>query len=424
MTKENEIRGKYFTESGCLNLEALKKYRSSGLSEQEKEIIKVHLEKCELCTDALEGLSLISDQDKLADIVNEINENLRDNLLIGKKRVAQKSKTIKIHNRVLYFSIAASVLILIGIFSYFKFYWQKPYSEITALTEKAIEESIPPVPQPKEKKESETAQVKKPEPIEEKTTSEDIKAQKPKKSAERKKETLQHKKIKYEDYEHEILLADENVEEENITEIEETPDTFADLASVDHLVEYSIGGIVVSGGSTADNGPSLTSTQQRAGIKRAQSYQKDKSKKFESYGEEQLGEPEAKVANAIPEHQKATSQITESDDEEMEQETVFAIVEQMPQFIGGNKELHKYLQKNLKYPQTAKEAGIQGTIHISFIVEETGEVSNAKVVRGIGGGCDEEALRVIESMPVWSPGLQRGKPIRVQFNMPIVFTLN
>ena len=424
MTKENEIRGKFFTESGCLNLEALKKYRSSGLSEQEKEIIKAHLEKCELCADALEGLSLISDQEKLADIVNEINENLRDNLSGGKEKVAQKSKTIKIHNRVLYFSIAASVLILIGIFSYFKFYWQKPNPEITVLTEKAIEENIPPVPQPEEKKESETVQVKEPEPIEEKTTSEDIKAQKPKKSAEQKKETLQHKKIKYEDYEHEILLAEENVEAENITKIEETPDTFDDLASVDHLVEYSIGGIVVKGGSTAENGASLTSVQQGAGLKRDKSYQKDKSKKLESYREEQLYEPEDKIANAIPEHQKVTSQITESDNKETEQETVFAIVEQMPQFIGGNIELHKYLQKNLKYPDSAKINSIQGTVYITFIVEKSGKVTNAKILRGIGGGCDNEALRVIESMPDWIPGYQRGKPIRVQFNMPIVFTLN
>jgi len=71
----------------------------------------------------------------------------------------------------------------------------------------------------------------------------------------------------------------------------------------------------------------------------------------------------------------------------------------------------------------ARESGIQGTVYVTFVVERNGNVTDVKILRGIGGGCDEEALRVVQNMPKWEPGKQRGKPVRVQFNMPIKFTL-
>jgi protein TonB len=83
----------------------------------------------------------------------------------------------------------------------------------------------------------------------------------------------------------------------------------------------------------------------------------------------------------------------------------------------------KFLQDNIKYPQMARESGIQGTVYVTFVVERNGNVTDVKILRGIGGGCDEEAVRVVQNMPKWEPGKQRGKPVRVQFNMPIKFTL-
>ena len=71
----------------------------------------------------------------------------------------------------------------------------------------------------------------------------------------------------------------------------------------------------------------------------------------------------------------------------------------------------------------ARESGIQGTVYVTFVVEHDGSVTDVRILRGIGGGCDEEAVRVINSMPKWNAGKQRGKPVRVQFNMPIKFTL-
>jgi len=84
----------------------------------------------------------------------------------------------------------------------------------------------------------------------------------------------------------------------------------------------------------------------------------------------------------------------------------------------------KFLQDNIKYPIMAKESGIQGTVYVTFVVERSGAVTDVKILRGIGGGCDEEALRVVKNIAKLEPGKQRGKPVRVQFNMSIKFTLS
>jgi protein TonB len=102
---------------------------------------------------------------------------------------------------------------------------------------------------------------------------------------------------------------------------------------------------------------------------------------------------------------------------------IFTIVEEMPSFPGGELELIKFLQKNIKYPAMARENGISGKVYVTFVVDKEGKIKDAKVLRGIGGGCDEEALRVVRSMPDWKIGKQNGRPVAVQYNLPISFTL-
>jgi periplasmic protein TonB len=110
-------------------------------------------------------------------------------------------------------------------------------------------------------------------------------------------------------------------------------------------------------------------------------------------------------------------------EEEAVEAEIFTIVEQMPVFPGGEAALFKYLGKNIKYPAMAKDAGISGIVYVNFVVGEKGGISKVKVLRGIGGGCDEEAMRVVKAMPKWAAGKQRGKPVRVSYNLPIRFTL-
>lgn len=103
---------------------------------------------------------------------------------------------------------------------------------------------------------------------------------------------------------------------------------------------------------------------------------------------------------------------------------VFKVVEQMPSYPGGQGDLLKFLGTNINYPKAAKDAGIEGMVVIQYIIEKDGSISNAKVVKGIGAGCDEEALRVVNAMPNWVAGKQRGQAVPVQFNLPIRFKLD
>jgi protein TonB len=104
-------------------------------------------------------------------------------------------------------------------------------------------------------------------------------------------------------------------------------------------------------------------------------------------------------------------------------EAIFFVVEVQPEFPGGMDSMYAFIQKNLIYPEKAKAEGIEGRVFITFTIEKDGSVSNVKILRGIGGGCDEAAKEVVEKMPKWKPGTQRGKPVRVQFNLPIKFEL-
>lgn len=102
---------------------------------------------------------------------------------------------------------------------------------------------------------------------------------------------------------------------------------------------------------------------------------------------------------------------------------VFTVVEKMPSFPGGEAELYKFLGSNIKYPRQAIETNAQGRVFVQFVVEKDGSITGVKVVRGIGSGCDKESVRVVTKMPKWTPGEQRGKPVRVKYTLPIVYTL-
>ncbi len=114
--------------------------------------------------------------------------------------------------------------------------------------------------------------------------------------------------------------------------------------------------------------------------------------------------------------QPATTDVTQED-------VVFVVVEDDPEFPGGIEALYRYLASNIKYPTEAKNEKIQGTVYVSFVIEKDGSVSNIKLLRDIGGGCGQEAVRVVQQMPKWKPGRQRGQRVRTQYNLPIKFTL-
>ena len=105
-------------------------------------------------------------------------------------------------------------------------------------------------------------------------------------------------------------------------------------------------------------------------------------------------------------------------------DTVYQIAEEMPVFPGGEQAMMKFVAENINYPQEAKDKEIAGRVFVSFVVEKDGSVDEVKVMRGIGGGCDEEVVRVVKAMPKWKPGKQEGKPVRVNYMMPFNFKLD
>lgn len=112
--------------------------------------------------------------------------------------------------------------------------------------------------------------------------------------------------------------------------------------------------------------------------------------------------------------------VTEEDTGEGE---IFQVVEQMPMFPGGDEALIKWLYDNLKYPAIAQDNGIQGRVMVQFTVNKDGSIVDPEIFRGVDGSLDKEALRVVKAMPKWSPGKQRGKPVRVRYTLPVMFRL-
>ena len=102
---------------------------------------------------------------------------------------------------------------------------------------------------------------------------------------------------------------------------------------------------------------------------------------------------------------------------------IFQVVEQLPEFPGGMAELMKYLQKNLRYPQICKEQGVQGRVIVQFVVNMDSTITDVNVIKSVNPHLDEEAVRVVSSMPKWVPGRQYGKPVRVRFTLPVTFRL-
>jgi protein TonB len=109
---------------------------------------------------------------------------------------------------------------------------------------------------------------------------------------------------------------------------------------------------------------------------------------------------------------------------EEDENKIFMVVEQQPEFEGGYEAMMNFIRKNMRYPASARRMGVDGTVYVSFVVGKDGAISDVKVLRGISADCDKEAVRVVSMMPPWKPGKQNGKAVFVRFNLPIKFKLN
>ena len=128
--------------------------------------------------------------------------------------------------------------------------------------------------------------------------------------------------------------------------------------------------------------------------------------------------------NDISEDDDTENYTVEDVVEEVVEEEIFTVVEKEPEFPGGEEALYEYIGNNIVYPRQAREAGIEGVVVVEFVVEPSGKLSNVVARRKVAPALDEEAVRVVKTLPAWSPGKQRGKAVRTLFRLPINFQLN
>ena len=123
------------------------------------------------------------------------------------------------------------------------------------------------------------------------------------------------------------------------------------------------------------------------------------------------------MANAMAQHFDEGEEVIE----QSESDKVFEVVEKMPSFPGGQGALFDFMEKNIKYPKVAEDNGIQGRVLVTFIVKKDGSLSDVRVAKSVDPSLDKEAVRLVESMPKWNPGIEKGQYVNVKFRLPVTF---
>ncbi len=354
-----------FTLSGCLTSGTLEAMAKGDISGEELLQVQNHLDECELCSDALDGVKdwlnkpssvtgTISRRNKhveehYADRVKKINHRILGRVSVH-KQVDAVRKIRKMPNPYRWVALAASIILFLGIYYMVRL---RPVSDKEKLAVNKESESVI-------KNDSTPVSVK--ETLLPATPSPGKVS--PVKMEKNNKEALE--------------IIDNNADDEMFEDISVTSQN--ELSDKEPVVQKVPDQTSVSEEKTAVKNP--------------------------DFGRQHIGELK-KQQNDKEEHEVA----------------ILSVVEQMPEFPGGEKALLAFLSKNILYPASARESGIQGVVYVSFIVEATGKISKPEVLRGIGGGCDEETLRVIKMMPDWIPGQHRGKAVSVKYNLPVSFKL-
>lgn len=364
---------KLFTTSGCLTEETLFRHCSGLLQAAELQLVDDHVQACELCSLALEGYALTT-PDSFSEDMNRLNQKFAETgqtsgipghasdagEKVGDKRLVGKGRKSFLQ-RYRIELIAATLLLLIAIGG------RQIY--LGLMNPRSSENQM--------------ALAVKPDSAEEAIVESDLKPV----SSEKASPLTENKPASP------LGIAGENKLTESVNEdLVVTVDAeISEQTITEDTQPISTENEIIPEAGTLKS-PELTDTHYIEGI-------------------------------TITKANKASRLSRETAEEETAEAEIFTVVEESPHFPGGEDARIKFLQENLKYPVIARESSIQGTVFITFVIEKDGTITDIRVLRGIGGGCDEEALRALKLMPRWIPGKQRGKPVRVQFNLPVKFSL-
>lgn len=417
------LHNSIFNHDDCVAGDVLLKYAHNELSSIDKNKVEKHLLDCELCSDALEGLQMVKNRDVVASLKNEVAEKFGGQVSAG----TTKGKIIKLEFKTV-LAIAASVaLLIVSVYVFNKSLKDEKVVADSKVTEDFAEEIL-----------------KMPEPAKAEEYKSDSEPAATTPAATKIPDTKEGNKLDG------IFAADKSEEKNSKSESTKIVDVLEDA-----IVKENAGS-ALSGGESSAVRPAEEQAKSRddnAGAEdesvmmRASKDEKRTEVNTSSADKEKKTAKKAKLSKAaepaVPSSVQAQQGVSlssttvpgnDTDNESISNSAkeahtdslqVFTIVEEMPQYPGGEVEMTRFIKENTKYPQSAKDNNIQGTVYISFVVEKDGSIKAVKIQRGIAGcnECNAEALRVINLMPKWMPGKQSGKTVRVSYVLPVKFKL-
>lgn len=369
MTKTHSI-GPPFYPSGCLTQAAMKGYVEGTLPEKDRTSIEEHLASCSLCRDAMEGLSAMKDPGKFARDVTSLNKRILQSLgSAPPSRPRHVTKKIARIRTWTYAATAAVVILFIG--AYFLVQQARRANQpadLVTVTDTSQQVSGP------------------------------------------------------------ISLTQPLTEGAENQLYEETMPARDDTFKIDRKPEVSSS---PSGKETAEPEIALVSTPGPDESATVSEKKAEETIITENILDQEAQYPESQGQDIF--RGKEIGGVVAGSDKVLktaihkslgqDKEAIFTMAEQMPQFPGGDDSLAAYIRRNLQYPLQAVTSQTEGTVYVAFVINKTGIPEDAFILRGIGSGCDEEALRLVNAMPPWIPGTQRGKPVRVQYTLPIRFNI-
>ncbi|NQT77460.1 MAG: energy transducer TonB [Bacteroidetes bacterium] len=378
---------KLFNESACLSLLALERYRDKLLDDDEKAMVEAHLRECPLCKDALEGLSLLSESSASTFITNKINTRLRRKFNYASSGIGSERKMPKL--RLFLVPAAASVIILISIIAYFHYF--SPEQQDLAMLD--VQETST---MTEEKELTDKNKFAAPSPVESRKANEEAG-----------EGTDKARDDTYLGEKDESISQDLTTNTKGVTGGIAAPLTaMTSVADTETVFAETIDDIEEEKIAILELDEEIVMAQQEAlpAEEEVSMYAMDA---MAGAGVYDKASSKSKISSRKGKHDPDTTM-------------VFVVVEQMPEFPGGMDSLLMFLQTNLVFPKT-QDSIVNKTSQLTFIIYEDGSIGDVKVLRSAGGIYDREAIRVVEMMPPWIPGKQRGKAVRVQYILPVKF---
>ncbi|HPE17647.1 MAG TPA: energy transducer TonB [Tenuifilaceae bacterium] len=382
----------HHSSSDCITQDVLIKYIRGQLDGKTMNRIERHISVCPMCADELEGIQHLQNPEEIHSIVEDINSRIDSNVKRGDRRI-----------RVYYISRIAAIFVVLLAVSVLILYFLNINRSDSFLSDNA---------------ELELAKEETPKEVMNLPHDEVLNEEKIAKEKRLEKEAIPKPPPPPSETVEIYSIVDDDVEVDEISDdidlIFEEPAMEADKAvspPVSHQEENA-----VAGGAAQQQPVPIASKGVESSKREKQSVDKVVN----------LFDSEVDTLQIKSSEQDFYMPISfAEEEEEVEEEEVFVMVEQMPQFFDKNgDDFNTYLLKNRRYPEEASEKGIQGKVFVEFYVERDGSVTNVKVVRGVDPSLDKEATRLIESCPRWKPGMQRGKPVRVKMSVPITFEIH